>query len=88
MSELRRLYTVKSDKISKNGAGTRRHSLFLPSVCEAIVRLIRHGAAVTPSRLRARSGRGSDSPLDCHSLPRPRFATQQGKVKTEDGTVK
>ena len=32
---------------------------------------------VPPSRLRARSGRGSDSPLDCHSLPRPRFATQQ-----------
>ena len=35
---------------------------------------------VPPSRLRARSGRGSDSPLDCHSLPRPRFATQQGKA--------
>ena len=30
----------------------------------------------------ARSGRGSDSPPDCHSTPRPRFATSRGRLRT------
>ena len=46
------------------------------------------GAAPSQSRLRrdsclaaARSRRGSDSPPDCHSLPRRRFATLKGEPR-------
>ena len=72
-------FRPNANRNRKGTCETRTRSIFTqaPSVTAAHTCLPCHRLAAARSRL------GSDSPLDCHSLPRRRFATSRREAKIQ-----